>query len=177
MVDTRVDSIDKDVFLHLKSSGLSRVFVGVESADESTLNRLGKRYALKGRKLFDALNVLIDMGLDVIPGIIAFDPFVTPDHLSSVVAVMEHLKFHAPGTLISPLRAFPGTRIHQALAEQGLLHKSWPMGEWSFLSPEAEKAHQRIISLVEAYPDAEHWNTLAAKVRDVIGDWAAADGN
>jgi radical SAM superfamily enzyme YgiQ (UPF0313 family) len=174
MLDARIDSIDKDLFLHLKSAGLARVFVGVESADESTLNRLNKRYALKGRKLFDALNVLVDMELDVIPGIIAFDPFVTPDHLSSVLAVMEHLKFYSPSMLTSPLRAFPGTRIHQVLEEQGLLRKKWPVGEWLFKSAAAEKAYQRIVSLVEAYPKTEHWSALAAEVRDVIDDWGAS---
>lgn len=63
-----------------KQAGLDRVFIGLESFSESQLKRYGKQISVQAN--YRALEVLWDLGIDVVAGYIPIDPLMTLEELN-----------------------------------------------------------------------------------------------
>lgn len=62
-----------------KQAGLDRVFIGLESFSESQLKRYGKQISVEAN--YKALEVLWDLGIDVVAGYIPIDPLMTLEEM------------------------------------------------------------------------------------------------
>jgi radical SAM superfamily enzyme YgiQ (UPF0313 family) len=176
MLDARVDSIEHDVLKLLREAGLARLFVGVESGSLTLLDSLNKRYALRGSTIAQRLATAVELGIEVIPGIIAFHPTVQPGELRATLHVMELTNFRAPNMLMSPMIVFPGTTLHETYRRAGYLTREWPVALWRFADPRAERAYREIAAAVHA-GIAGDFAALSARIRRILDEWEADVGD
>lgn len=113
----RVDSVDRDLFAHLKSVGLRLVSVGLESMVSRSLELFGKR--VTARQNLAALETLAELDLSCSVGFILFDPLTTLDELAENVAWLRVLPtFPQSLTGLSVLR---GTPLESYFRERNML--------------------------------------------------------
>lgn len=170
MLDARVDSIEPDLFRLLYQAGLRRVFVGVETGSDSLLESFDKRYILRGNTVEDRLSTLVEIGIEVIPGIISCHPTASPDELRATLRIMEFTNFRAPHMLMSPIIVFPGTTIHEQYRQQGFLVEEWPIGLWKFADNRTEQAFKEIARAVQS-SSGEPFDLFSEKVRTILDQW------
>lgn len=128
-VEIRADSVscgDSDFVRLLTSSGLDRVFVGIESGSESMLQFLNKRTRPETNKEF--VDFIESFGIRVHVGRILFGPFTTWDELSDSINLYKEIRKSAqllrrPNTKVL---AFPGTALTQRMEQEGLFVDSIP---------------------------------------------------
>lgn len=75
----------REIMSDLASVGLERVFIGMESGSPTQLRRYGKQVSVEGN--YRALEILSELGIDVIAGYIPIDPAM------SMVELQENLSF------------------------------------------------------------------------------------
>jgi hypothetical protein len=106
--DCRTDSVEKSLFEGLKSVGLVKVFLGVESFSQAFLDRVRKGITVETN--LQAINILQRLGIDYRLGMIFFDSRTTLAELRENVEVCHALDFarvNDPGrvlTMHSPVR-------------------------------------------------------------------------
>ena len=132
MIDCRVDSINRPLFELLVKAGLRKVFVGIESGSEEQLAAYNKRYMLKSDSPLSRLQILLDLQVKIIPGLILFHPEVTPRELRATLNIIETIGY--PGLyLTNQVKPYPGTPLYVDYEQKGLLIRGeWPVLEWNF---------------------------------------------
>lgn len=75
----------REIMVELKDAGLERVFIGMESGSPSQLKRYGKQVTVDGN--YKALEVLDEIGIDVVAGYIPIDPAM------NITELRENLEF------------------------------------------------------------------------------------
>lgn len=112
----RTDSIvaDRDVFELWARAGLSLVMTGLEAIDEERLKLTGKRTDLATND--EALRILDDLGIGVSAGFLVEADFTKRDFDQ----IRQYIKDRPAITLaeFTPLTPFPGTPLHQRVADQ-----------------------------------------------------------
>lgn len=166
MFDTRVDAIDRDLFLLLREAGLKRVVIGIETADVEQLAMLGKEYS-KTRSIQEKLAVLVDLDIEIIPGIVAFHPRVKPEELRQTLELLDVIKYKNLSVLLNRVVAYPGTPLYQEYKDNGLLTDDWPVGQWNFKDPLAEEMYQRIAKGIKN----SDYIIARQNVVDCLDDW------
>lgn len=87
-IETRVDSIDKDILLLLKKAGLRRVLLGVENFNSNVLNRYNKN--IKIPQIYAAIETLQKLNINIDITLIMFDQLTTKqeliDNLNAIIA-------------------------------------------------------------------------------------------
>ena len=152
MMDARVDSIDREVFTALKRAGLRRVFIGIETGSEPQLIAYGKRYVERGIEPVEQINLLKELGITVIAGMITWHPTVTPEELRQSLRMVENTGFNDLWKLHNRLVAYAGTPLYRQLKETGLLTDSWPRGEWHFKDPRAQIMYDKLGEQLRQQP-------------------------
>lgn len=91
MIDCRVDSIDQETLSVLRDAGLYRIFVGIETASADTLQAYDKLYVSNAlpKYISDRLRIAVDLGIDVVPGIITYHPSVTVPELRRTLDIVD----------------------------------------------------------------------------------------
>jgi len=122
-VQARIDVAQDDELLELmKKARVNRVYLGIESIDQASLDSFNKKSSLPD--IESALKKLRGHGIDV-HGLFVFgdDQFQKGDGLR----VAEFVKRHGlSGALIQPLTPYPGTRLYRKLEMQNrILHPNW----------------------------------------------------
>jgi hypothetical protein len=124
-VEARADSIDEDLFRLLKQAGLTAVFLGIESGVQRTLDRYQKKTSVETN--LRAIETLRRLGLGCAPGMITFEPFVTPAELRENVRFLRRSGLADQHDIFlffgSHLSVYAGTVIETQLADQGLLRE------------------------------------------------------
>jgi hypothetical protein len=104
---------------YLKSSGLNRVYLGLESLDPTQRQRLGKDSSIEV-----ALRAIAILRKKYIPfscGTIVFDPWLTPQELENNLSALEEYQLFKNN--IKPLRSLRlqlGTRLFEKAVHEGL---------------------------------------------------------
>ena len=122
-VQARADiAQDDDLLSLIKKARINRVYLGIESLDQESLDRFNKNSSRTAIEL--AIDKLRKHGIDV-HGLFVFgdDKFQKGDGQR----VAEFIQRHGlSGALIQPLTPYPGTRLYLALEEQNrILHRNW----------------------------------------------------
>ena len=144
MIDLRVDSIREDTLKLLYKAGLRLVFVGFETGSTKQLLEYKKYYTNCKITSIDAINILQNMGIKVIPGILTFHPKVTPDELRSTLKIIETLKFRRLYSFTRKIVPYVGTLLYDEYKKAGILTKTWPVGDWDFADDNAKKCYEKI---------------------------------
>lgn len=166
MFDTRVDAIEKNLFKHLYSVGLRRVIIGLESGDNEQLTQFNKTYT-RVPSVKSKLSILMDLGIEIVPGILAFHPSVAPHELRKTVDILDFIDYKNLKILLNRVIAYPGTPLHREYAAKGFLNEDWPVGQWTFQDPIAEEMFDRFAKNLK---DRDH--TSAHKYIDnCLDEW------
>lgn len=137
--ECRVTDVDSDLFRLLKEAGLHRLFLGVEAMNQRQLDFFNKKVSVEDNRR--ALAVLDDLGLDVIIGMIMFDPDTTMTELEANLGFLKE-SFGGWGQVRSKvarpwnrLEVYAGTPIEATLREQGRLKGSYVRYDYDFADP------------------------------------------
>jgi anaerobic magnesium-protoporphyrin IX monomethyl ester cyclase len=129
----RADQVDEDLFGLLKAGGLKKVFLGVESGNEATLELYDKRSGVEtNRRAIETLNKL---GLDVDVGFIMFSPYTTFDRLQQDLDFLMASGCGPDATSCGSLGLFPGQPIVSRLEADDLLTGDAFNYGWVFEDP------------------------------------------
>jgi radical SAM superfamily enzyme YgiQ (UPF0313 family) len=148
MIDCRVDSIDRDVFMLLRKAGLRRVFVGVETSNPEQLDFYNKRYARSGDRrgyIRKQLGTVRDLDIDVIPGIITYHAESTIPELRDTLDLIDGCDIDNAFFFLNRLIAYPGTPVHHRYRARGLLERDWPMPRWRFADPKIATIERQML--------------------------------
>ena len=122
-VQARVDIAQDDELLNLMvEANINRVYLGIESLDQTTLDSFNKNTSRQGIKI--AVKKLKNHGIDV-HGLFVFgdDEFKKGDGQRVAEFVK---KYGLSGLLIQPITPFPGTDLFKKFEEENrILHRNW----------------------------------------------------
>ncbi len=128
----RADTVQHDVMSKLKSVGLQKVFLGIESFDPKQLKRFNKNITL--RQNLKSLILLHRLGIDVTVSIILADAYTGFWDLIKQFVFLFELKnryFNSPQCKISvnkKLEVYRGSPVYQEYKAKGLIKKDNYLG-------------------------------------------------
>jgi radical SAM superfamily enzyme YgiQ (UPF0313 family) len=156
----RADTVTRPVMQRLRSVGLKRVFLGLESFDPKQLERYQK--GISFRQNLRALQILKSEKIDVIASVILADAYTTLFDLLKQFAVLFQLTrryFNSSNCQISinkRLEVYRGSKVYEAYKENGLLTKDdyllgydfklKPLTNWRLKALTVEETLGRFIS-------------------------------
>lgn len=112
----------RQIMKHCAEAGLVRVFLGLESGSQSQLNRYGKQITVKEN--YRAIEILKELGIDVIAGYIAIDYLMTITELHETLDFLEKTGMgYKISNPLSVLRVQAGSAYVKLLKHEGLLGK------------------------------------------------------
>jgi Radical SAM superfamily/B12 binding domain len=153
MIDVRVDSIEAATFAALRKAGLHRVFVGVETGSYVQLAHYNKRYRGAARDagfVSRQMRVLTDLGIDIVPGIIAYHPETGPEELSQTLHAIDASGYRGTFQFMNRLFVHPGTSLWRDYRRRGLLAEEWPVPRWRFQSDQAAALERAVLDATAA---------------------------
>lgn len=116
----RVNAVDKEILLEMKSAGCWLVMPGVESGNQDILGILRKGLTLEQAQ--NACNWAKEAGLAVKPSFICGNPGDTEGTIEETIRFAKSLKTHYPSyTFMTP---FPGTDMWHLAEKYGYIDKS-----------------------------------------------------
>lgn len=151
MFDCRADSVNLELFKELRKAGLYRVFIGIESMSQNALSRFNKKLSFTYN--VSALEICKSLGIEVVPGLILFDPFTTKDELEANIKFINKYFNHFDWEdYIGKLIAISNTPIVAKIKEAGLLGDLQDgIYEWRFLDAQVAKIYQGFQSIIDDY--------------------------
>jgi radical SAM superfamily enzyme YgiQ (UPF0313 family) len=123
----RADTIDRYIIAQLKSAGLKRVFLGIESFDSRQLQRYRK--AISVRQNIKAVIILKQLKVDVIASVILADAYTDLlDLLKQFITLFEVRRRyfnskHCQISINKKLELYRGSALYQEYQSKGLLTK------------------------------------------------------
>lgn len=121
----RLDSLDKELLLEMKSAGLYNISVGIESGSDKILKDMKKN--LTKEKIKEKIRLIKDCGLEVSGFFIIGYPTETQKEILETINFACDLPLNRAG--FSLFKPFPGTEITQKLLDQSELpqmsNKDW----------------------------------------------------
>ena len=124
MIDSRIDCIEKELFTLLYKAGVKYIYVGIEAANNRNLKKYNKGY--DADKIKNNLDILQEIGINVIYGFINFNPETTYDDLLINIEMLRELDNIDPSMLSHEFIPYPGTIMTQRLLDEGLLEGEFP---------------------------------------------------
>ncbi|MBU0599609.1 radical SAM protein [bacterium] len=126
-LECRTSDVHQEVFKALKEAGLREVFLGVENASLSTLNRFNKQDSNGQNK--KALKIIQDLGINLFLGFIMFDLETTTSDLKKNLSFLQELNLLKKPSVTAHLLShresvFQGTLSYQRLLAKNLLRFS-----------------------------------------------------
>ena len=120
----RADTVERDLFMALKSAGLEFVFVGVESGSQRSLDIFNKRTTVEQNKL--ALQILYDLDIKFLTGLIFFDPYTEIQDVTANIRFLRETQplWSSQGNLLSVenhVVVYKGTPFYDRLESEGRL--------------------------------------------------------
>ncbi|MEJ2543346.1 MAG: radical SAM protein [Calditrichaceae bacterium] len=121
----RADTVTKKVMVRLKSVGLERVFLGLESFDEKQLKRFNKNISV--RQNLKAVIRLYQLKIDVIASVIFADAYTTLWDLLNQFVVIFELKRkyfnskHCQISINKKMEIYRGSSIYYEYKSKGIL--------------------------------------------------------
>lgn len=123
----RADTVDKIVMMRLKSIGLQRVFLGLESFDSKQLSRFQKNISVKQN--LRAVIILYKLKIDVIASVIFADAYTTLWDLLNQFVILYKLKKkyfnsdHCQISINKKMEIYRGSAIYHEYKRRNLLRK------------------------------------------------------
>lgn len=126
---------------YLTDSGLEQLGIGFESADAEQLKRYNKQQTLEEN--FIAAKNIVERNINLIPGLITFDPFATTNTIrKNLDFLFNHLHHYDLGKLTKKLYVITGTPIARLVEQNNLLVGDYLNYEYRFMYDETERLYQ-----------------------------------
>jgi len=130
---SRVDTLDEELLETMKDAGCITIFLGVESADQQTLDKMNKNITVN--KTINAFKLARKVGIRTIASCVIGMPDDTKKNIQQTINFVKSLKpNYALYSLATP---YPGTRFYKETFEKNLIKiKDW--SKYTLLSPVLE---------------------------------------
>jgi len=152
-IKCRADDVDALLFRRLKAMGLLRVYVGVESGCQATLDLLGKR--ITAQRNAEALTTLDE--LDIVADLrsLLFHPWSTLESVQADITFLQSVMPHLSTSLnFQEIEVYPGTPLATRLRTEGrATGNPWPL-LYTIADPRAELL--RRLSRIVFSPSGPH---------------------
>ena len=137
-------ALNRHILKLLVDCGLRQLGIGFESADESQLKRYHKAQTLEEN--FIAAGNIVALGIKLIPGLITFDPYSTPQSVqANLDFLFDQLHHYELGKLTKRLHLIPGTPIVKQIAQDGLLIDDPLVPEYRFQYPGMAEIYDNFV--------------------------------
>lgn len=148
---------------YLIGAGMEQLGIGFESADEEQLRRYNKQQNLEDN--FIAAKNIVDRGVNLIPGLITFDPFATVQTIrKNLDFLFNHLHHYDLAKLTKKLYVITGTPIAKLVERNNLLVGDYLNYEYRFMYKETEilyREFQKYTEMVKEIQQTVNRNGLA----------------
>lgn len=163
-----VRDVDEEVFLKLKKAGMYRVFLGVESGVQRTLNTFNKGVTVEmNRKAIKDVQSF-DMGCEC--GSIFVDPYTTIEEIKENVAFWESVNMMSMDQY-RDLLIFKGTPLQKKLSgENAILSIKFNYDYSQFIDANVIKLNQIVDEIREVYmyPYLKKLKRTRLKIRTIV---------
>ena len=155
---------------YLQDCGLEQLGVGFESVDEEQLKRYNKQQTLAENYM--AAKNIVSRKINMIPGLITFDPFVTTEAVGkNLKFLFDNLKHYDLGKLTKRLHVITGTPIANLVEREGLLVGDYLNYEYKFKYKETQKLYNELSKYTEMVTDLQKIanskdDTVAKRIRE-----------
>lgn len=139
----------RQIMVELTEAGLERVFIGMESGSPSQLRRYGKQVTVDGN--YKALEILHELGIDVVAGYIPIDPAMNLTELQENMAFLRRTGMYRKITNpLSVLRVQAGSPYLNLVRQRDLLEE--PTDDLVFFKASFEDARvQRVAEVADRW--------------------------
>jgi anaerobic magnesium-protoporphyrin IX monomethyl ester cyclase len=145
MINIRSVDVDRDLLKLLKESGLCSLFIGFESGSQKILDYYQKGATVSQQT--EALEVIQELGIDLVVGYIFFDPISTLEDLKQSFDFYVRLKQYDVSKFSQRLRVLPGTSLYRRMqAEQSVRGDIW-CTSYDFSSPQIDTVYALVRGL------------------------------
>ncbi len=160
-ISERIDNLHEDVVDALISSGLVRIFLGLEAASQDILDKLGKKI---DRNIIEkTLNWLCIKNIDIEISFINFLPFNSLRDVKENVIFFSQWGFDTLRSLGNRLEPYPGTFFHHALGKEGNLKRNG-----FFYDYVINKVDPRVDILYEIIqPSIPYFSLISHRIRSI----------
>jgi len=136
-IKCRADDVDAPLFRRLKAMGLLRVYVGVESGCQVTLDLLGKR--VTAQRNAEALTMLDELDIVADFRSLLFHPWSTLETVRTDIAFLQGVMPHLSTSLnFQEVEVYPGTPLSARLRAEGrATGDPWPLA-YTIADPRTE---------------------------------------
>lgn len=119
---SRVDTLDEELLETMKDAGCITIFMGVESADQQMLEKMGKDITVE--KTINAFNLARKVGIRSIASCVIGMPEDTKETMKRTIKFVHDLKPNY--ALFSLATPYPGTRFYNETFKKNLISiKDW----------------------------------------------------
>lgn len=149
-ISTRPDDIDFETFLILKNSGLSHVFIGIESFSPRILEYYNKKIPL--HKVLESIKILEKLELNVEIGFIMFNPIIDYDELLYNFKWLDKIRKNKIITALNvELELYEGQDLEKKIRQQGIV------GDFYFNFFRYEIEDQYVKKIYNIIKEKETW--------------------
>jgi anaerobic magnesium-protoporphyrin IX monomethyl ester cyclase len=136
-IKCRADDVDAPLFRRLKAMGLLRVYVGIESGCQATLDLFGKH--VTAQRNAEALTTLDELGIVADFRSLLFHPWSTLESIQADIAFLHSVMPHVPTSFdFREVEVYPGTPLAARLRAEGSgVGDPWPLA-YTIADPRAE---------------------------------------
>jgi len=114
--ECHVKDIEPEIFSLLKSAGLVRVFLGLESGVQQMLDRFNKMSTVEQNK--KSLHILSELGIGVDIGFIMFDPYTTFEEVKQNLGFLKSIDTYRGPLMFQDMIIAKGSEMESALTNQ-----------------------------------------------------------
>lgn len=115
IIDARVDNVDESLFSMLKEAGLTRVFLGIESGCQKTIDRFNKKQTLQ--QIDKAIKILNDLNIDYTVGSILAAPDTKLDEIKESLNYFKKQRLYKATGIVEGGSVFNQLHLHAGTAD------------------------------------------------------------
>ena len=142
--DGAADAADEEMFRYLKEIGVVRVYVGVESGSQHSLETFHKRTTVAQN--YHALEVLNRLDILADFGMLMFDPYSTVDDIRDNIAYLWAMGGEGQAPIIfARMEVYAGTPILKRLEREGRLIGNYLAWDYEIPDPRVELLYRLMM--------------------------------
>lgn len=133
-IECRANDIEKQLFKKMKEAGLHKVFVGIESGNESDLILYNKKVTSKQN--LEACKILYELGIFIEAGFILLNPYSTLEKVkSNLMFLKKMVEYNAlsPLSTMSRISIMPRYKIYNDLSGIKKLYFDKELYQYNYL--------------------------------------------
>jgi anaerobic magnesium-protoporphyrin IX monomethyl ester cyclase len=120
--DCRPEVVDEALFSLLKDSGLSVVYMGIESGVQSQLDRWGR--ASRPEVVLRAIDTLRKLGIEIQAGYMLYDPWTTMEELVGSLEFVREIDCVSLPLFVRMLEIRPGMELEERIRREATTTKN-----------------------------------------------------